>query len=66
MERELRLGEAQLVSEITDAALAAAEGLDHPQAQGLGKGLEQGSGLIGLDGRTCNGPWIGHVMGNTS
>ena len=66
MEGELRLGQAQIGGEIADAALAAAQRLNHLQAQGLGEGLEQGSGLIGLDGRTGNSPWISHVIGNTS
>ena len=43
---ELGLGQAQLIGEFADAALPPAESLDHPQAQGIGQGFEQGAGLL--------------------
>jgi chromate transport protein ChrA len=50
MKRELRLGQAQLGREVADAALAAAQHLQHLQAQGIGEGLEPLPGQLGGDG----------------
>lgn len=50
VKRKLRLGQAQVGDQITDAALSAGQGLDHLQAQRISEGLEQGAGLVGVEG----------------
>ena len=66
MKRELRLGQIQIGGEIADAALTAAQRLNHLQAEGFGKGPEERPGLLGLEGWAGNSTWIGHVISNTS
>ena len=66
MKRELRLGQIQIGGEIADAALTAAQRLNHLQAEGFGEGPEERPGLLGLEGRAGNSTWIGHVISNTS
>jgi len=66
MKRELRLGQIQICGEIADAALTAAQRLNHLQAEGFGEGSEERPGLLGLEGWAGNSTWIGHVIGNTS
>ena len=66
MERELRLGQAQIGGEIADAALTAAQRFNHLQAEGFGEGPEERPGLLGLEGWTGNSTWIDHVIDNTS
>ena len=62
MERQLRLPQVQLAGQIADTALAAGQGLDHLEAQGIGQGLEQGPGLLRFDlGCLVDA----HVPGNT-
>ena len=47
MERQPRLGQAELAGEVADTALAPAQGLHHRQANRISKGLEQKACLLG-------------------
>ena len=46
VERQLRLGQSQLGSEVAHTPLSLAEGLDHPEPQRLGQSPQQSAGLI--------------------
>ena len=48
MERELRLGQAQLTGELTNAALTSPQGFKHLKPEGICHGLQQGPSLGGL------------------
>lgn len=62
VERQLRLAQPQLGGKVADAAFVASQGLDHLEAQGVGKGLEQGPGSLGFDLGRCDDV---HGRGNT-
>ena len=47
---ELRLGEVEISGEITDAAFALSQRMDHVQADGVGQRFEQLPGLLGIEG----------------
>ena len=53
MKREFRLGQIQVAGEVTDAALAAGQGLYHLQADRLGQGAQQPLGLIRSQRISC-------------
>ncbi len=72
MKRELRLGQIQMAGEVTDAALAMLQGLDHLQADRFGQGAQQPLCLLQSQRRSyC--PWCSswlhrddrHVTQNT-
>ena len=60
MEGQLRLGQPKLGRELTDTALATAQGLNHLDADRIGQGLEQLAGLASRQGQGMRGGGDGH------